>query len=152
MTSSPSITGSVSRRAICRGALVPVRQAVVTMSTPLETYSTENRPAVIICRIQYRSAAPHGGMLARIERHSSRAVLASTISGFTPAGLNLFGPLTAARRFFCALLKSPQKPRSRISKCFEALSSVTAFHALSKAWRLSHDVHENSAFGAESYE
>ena len=66
-------------RAICpHGAFVPVRQAVVTMSTPLETYSTANRPAVIICRIQYRSAAPHGGMLARIVRHSSRAVLASS--------------------------------------------------------------------------
>lgn len=101
-------------RAICpHGAFVPVRQAVVTMSTPLETYSTANRPAVIICRIQYRSAAPHGGMLARIVRRSSRAVLASPpyrryscriYSRGTLAGLHIM--LRSAR--WLALLIAPE--------------------------------------------
>lgn len=39
-----------------------------------------SNPGLIVICIQYQSAAPLGGKLARNKRHSSRAVLASTLN------------------------------------------------------------------------
>jgi hypothetical protein len=140
-------------------------------SRPHPSFGTNPARKVIVHRMKFESAAPFpsqgcGGQdrdgfpslrlgllflrqLPRMMRPKpQRALLGSPMSRHTrdiSRVLNFFGPL--ARWSFGFLVQPAKQSRSRFTKCFESFSSAR-FHARNKAWRRSHEVHENSASGA----
>jgi hypothetical protein len=160
-----------ARRAICRpvqfvsgetGSLAGFRMRLST--------SQENLPVVIRCKFQSAAPFPSQGcggqdrdgfpslrlgllfprLLPRMMRPKpQRALLGSPMSQLTrdiSRVLNFCRHLTGWS--FRSLHHLRQEPRSVFAVPFRPSLSAVSIHARNKAWRWTHEVHENSASGA----
>lgn len=124
------ILGQRVNSAICADDILPEGQAVV-VRIPTGNRTSTNPPAVVIR--YYRSVASKspptgddGWAGKRFISCASRPFFPRTRG--TYRGLNLFGPLQAARRFICSLRQFRQEPRSVFAVSFRPGPFVALAH------------------------